>query len=311
MWPALNAAGGRMSTTTSWPPLSSRIFSHSASMVRTAYVGGWSAAADAVINSAASAASARRVIDVGAPKWPPHPHRSERPGKPVALLDHPSLPPVRPRGQEVVGDEVAHHLERAAADGEHAGIPHHPLERQRAAVAGGAVDLQRLAGDLLGGLGRERLGLGGLQRVGKSAAGGGGGAMDQQAGGVELDLHVGQLPADALEVAEGPAELLALGRVGQRALEGALGEAERHGGGAEPLAVVGAHELLEAVAGADQQVLARHLAVLEVQLALGDAAQSHHEFAATDAEARRVALDEHTADAFGAGPVAEARVDEI
>ncbi|MBI2205179.1 MAG: hypothetical protein HYU41_15130 [Candidatus Rokubacteria bacterium] len=32
------------------------------------------------------------IANVGAPKWPPHPQRSGRPGKPVAALDHPWPP---------------------------------------------------------------------------------------------------------------------------------------------------------------------------------------------------------------------------
>src|SRR5436190_21894300 len=75
--------------------------------------------------------------------------------------------PVDVRAEDAIGDEVAHHLERAAADGEHARVAHHPLERQRAAVAGGAVDLQRLARDPLCRLGRERLGLRRLERLRK------------------------------------------------------------------------------------------------------------------------------------------------
>src|SRR5213594_3994333 len=219
--------------------------------------------------------------------------------------------PVDVRAEDAVGDEIAHHLERAAADREHACVAHHALQRQRAAVAGGAVDLQRLAGDLLGRLRRERLGLRRLQRVGEAMAGTGGRAVDHQARGVDLDRHVGELPADALEVADGPAELVARARVGERLFVGALGQAERHGGRAEPLTVVGGHQLLEAVPGPDQQVVSGNLAALEVQLALGNAAQAHHEFAPADAEARRVALDEDAADALGAGAAAEAPVHEI
>src|SRR6185436_21086084 len=107
------------------------------------------------------------------------------------------------------------------------------------------------------------------------------------------------------------AELAALRGVGQRVLVGALRDAQSHRGRAQTLAVVRVHQPLEAVAGADQEVLARDLAALEVQLAFGDAAQAHHEFAPADAEARRVALDEDPADAVGALPLAEARVHEI
>src|SRR5438105_7676258 len=115
--------------------------------------------------------------------------------------------PVDVRAQDAIGDEVAHHLERAAADGEHARVTHHALERQRAAVAGRAVDLQRLAGDLLRRLRGERLRLRRLQRLGEAMARARGRAVDHQPRGVDLDRHVGELPADALEVADRAAEL--------------------------------------------------------------------------------------------------------
>src|SRR3989449_1431696 len=174
-------------------------------------------------------------------------------GAPDVLLP----PPVDVRAEDAVGDEVAHHLERAAADREHARVAHHPFERQRAAVAGGAVDLQRLARHLLRRLRGERLGLRRLQGVGEAVAGARGRAVDHEARGVDLDRHVRELPADALEVADGPAELLAHRRVGEGLLVRALGEPERDGGRAEALAVVGGHQLLEAVAGTDEEIVAR------------------------------------------------------
>ena len=94
-------------------------------------------------------------------------------------------------------------------------------------------------------------------------------------------------------------------------LVGALRQAERHRGRAEPLAVVGAHEVLEAVAGRDEEVLRRDEAGREVELALRDPAQAHHGLAAPEREAGRVALDEQAADPLGAGPPAEAREDEV
>ena len=203
----------------------------------------------------------------------------------------------RPRRQQAVGDEVAHHLHGAAADGEHAGVAHHALERQPAPVAGGAMDLERLVGHLLRHLGREGLGLGRLERIREAGARVDRGAMDEQAGRVELDRHVGQLPADALEVADGPAELPPGARVGQRQLVRALGQPEGHRGGAEPLAVVGVHQLLEAVGRADQHVVPGHAAAVEVQPPLRDAAQPHGAVALADAESRRVTLDEDAADA--------------
>ena len=34
------------------------------------------------------------------------------------------------RRQDAIGDQVAHHLDRSAADREHAGVANHPLERK-------------------------------------------------------------------------------------------------------------------------------------------------------------------------------------
>src|SRR5258706_6158429 len=135
--------------------------------------------------------------------------------------------------------------------------------------------------------------------------------MDQQARRVELDRNVRQLPADAMELADGAPELPPGARVGQRQLVRALREAERHRGGAEALAVVGLHQLLEAVGRTDEHVLPRHAAAVEVQPALRDPAQSHGVIALADTEAGRVALDEDAADASRSRLPAHPAVDEV
>ena len=66
-------------------------------------------------------------------------------------------------------------------------------------------------------------------------------------------------------------------------LEGSLGEPERDRRRAEPLAVVGRHEPLEA-AGGEEQVLAGDPAAVEDDLALGDAAHPHRPLAPRDGQ---------------------------
>src|SRR2546427_660651 len=75
----------------------------------------------------------------------------------ILMVSSGAAAPVGARRQDAVGDQVAHHLERPAADREHARVAHHALERKTPSVAGGAVELQRLARDLLRGLRGERL----------------------------------------------------------------------------------------------------------------------------------------------------------
>src|SRR6185503_17050955 len=70
---------------------------------------------------------------------------------------------------------------------------------------------------------------------------------------------------DALEVGDGAPELTPRLRVGERLLVGALGQTQRHRGRTQALAVVGAHELLEAVRRPHQELLAPHAAPLEVK----------------------------------------------
>jgi hypothetical protein len=71
--------------------------------------------------------------------------------------------------------------------------------------------------------------------------------VDQRPRRRELDRHVGELPLQALELVDRPAELHALLRPAERQLVGTLGDAERHRRGADALAVVGGHQVGKAL----------------------------------------------------------------
>src|SRR5262249_56059064 len=92
-----------------------------------------------------------------------------------------------------------------------------------------------------------------------------GGAIEQQVRAVELDGHVGELPLQALELAQRTPELLARRDVFARPLVGIAPERERARRVAEAFDVECGNLLLEA-AGSEQHVVLRHAAVLEVEL---------------------------------------------
>ena len=77
-----------------------------------------------------------------------------------------------------------------------------------------------------------------------------------------------------------PAELLAGAGVLHGRLEGALRQSERDRRGAQALAVVGGHQLLEAARG--EEVLAGDPATVEDDLPFGDAAHPHRALAPCD-----------------------------
>src|SRR5688572_7781940 len=105
---------------------------------------------------------------------------------------------------------VLHHLDRAAGDHPAARAAHAVLDQRLLGVAEAAHDLQRLVGDVEAGLVAHELGDGGLVRRREAAVGVGRRAVEQQARGVELHLHVRELPLQALELAQLPAELPAV-----------------------------------------------------------------------------------------------------
>ena len=84
--------------------------------------------------------------------------------------------------------------------------------------------------------------------------------------GVDLHGHVGELELHRLEVGDRPAELLALLRVRDREVEGALREPDGHRGDRDAAAVEDLEELVKALAARAEKVRLWHGAALERQL---------------------------------------------
>src|SRR5919205_3803594 len=100
------------------------------------------------------------------------------------------------------------------------------LDRELLRVPVAAEDLDRLAGLPAGRLGGEELRLRALLAVRPALLPEPRGAVDEQARGVDLGRHVGELPLDRLEVADPLAELPPLERVCARRVVGGLRNAE-------------------------------------------------------------------------------------
>ena len=114
-----------------------------------------------------------------------------------------------------------------------------------------------------------------------------GGAHGQQARGINLRGHVGQLPLRALEVADGVAELLALLAVLERAVVGPGGHAQPKRGNRNAPAIEHAHGIHKALAQFTQQIFRGNLAVFEDQLGGITGAQAELVFFFSGAETRR------------------------
>ena len=129
---------------------------------------------------------------------------------------------------------------------------------------------------------------------GKAAFAGARGVVDQRLRRRELDRHVGELPLQALELVDRPAELDALLRPVECEPVGTLRDAERHRGGADALAVVGGHQVGEALlqsARRDDQGRGRQVDLLAVDHGLRDAAQPHGRLAPGDLQALGLVAD--------------------
>src|SRR6476659_643903 len=126
------------------------------------------------------------------------------------------------------GDDQALDLGGALEDRVDLGVAVHPLDRELAGVAVATEDLDRPLGrpdgDLAGLQLRHRA-LGVLELL--AAAAHPGGAPDEQAGGVDLHLHVGEGEGDRLVLDDRLAELLPLFGVLERVLVGGAGDADR------------------------------------------------------------------------------------
>src|SRR5262245_6860431 len=167
--------------------------------------------------------------------------------------------------ENALGDAILEDLDRAAGDHPAAAAARAVFDQLLLAVAHRAHDLQRLVRHVEAGPVAVRLGDRRLFRRRQTAISIAGGAVEEELRRVELHLHVGELPLQALELGQQAAELLALQRPVARALEGVAAERERARGVAETLDVEAGHLLLEA-AFAEQHHVARHLDVFEVEL---------------------------------------------
>src|SRR3546814_12547863 len=106
------------------------------------------------------------------------------------------------------------------------------------------------------------------------------------------------LEGDALEAADLLAELLALGGVGDRVVEGAARAAHGHGRDGEPGRVEPVVGQLEAAVRLAQDLRRRQPAVVEAAAALVIAAGRNGVVAPADLEARGPAVDQNAGDLF-------------
>ena len=132
---------------------------------------------------------------------------------------------------------------------------------------------------------------------------------EEESGTLQLDGHVGQLPSEALQVADGPAVDFAVVHVPHRVLQCTLCRAHAHGGVAAPLVVEVAEQHLEGLGGVrhpgHQDVLLTDGDTVERHLGLRRRMDAHAVVAAGDGHPVPVHGDDHRADALcalAAGP---------
>ena len=102
----------------------------------------------------------------------------------------------------------------------------------------------------------------------------------------------------ACRCADGRAELLALLRVGERPLEGALGDPQGLGGYADAAAVQGLHGDLEPLSLLPQQVRARNAHVVKGEGSRGTASDPHLVLVSENGHAGRSQIDDESGDAL-------------
>ena len=129
---------------------------------------------------------------------------------------------------ERLRDDGAQDVVRALADAHQDRVAVEALDLELRGVAVAAVHLHRVDRGLEGHLRAEHLRHPGLP-VGATAPDRVGRPVRHQAGGLELDRHVGELELDRLELGDRLAERLALLGVRQRLVVGALRDADRRG----------------------------------------------------------------------------------
>src|SRR4051794_25445805 len=145
------------------------------------------------------------------------------------------------------GDDELLDLGRSLEDVVDLRVAVHALHRELPRVAVAAQDLHGALRRPHGNLARLELAhraLGVLELVGVAAHPGG--APDQQPGGVDLELHVGQREGDRLVLDDLAAELLALLGVVECELVRGAGDAERLGANGRAAGLEGLHRGLRA-----------------------------------------------------------------
>ena len=168
-------------------------------------------------------------------------------------------------------------------------------------VAGAAEQLDRVGGDLHGHVRGEALGRRAEEgQVGVLALGLGGGDVHHLASGLELHAHVGEHELQALELADGLAELLALLDVAQRVVQRALRDADRLGADGDAGVVEGAQRDLQALALGAHEPVGRDARVGEVQLAGRAALDAELALGLAEVEALVALLDDERRDVAAA-----------
>src|SRR5450755_3681578 len=142
-------------------------------------------------------------------------------------------------------------------------------------------------------------------RIGKRI-GGHAGAIQDTARGLDLAVHLGELPAHALKVPDRLAEYRAVSDVVAGFLERALGEPKRDARIEAALGVEGVQQLSKAVL-ADHQILQRQFAIVELDLV--EVFAAHGVVGPGYLETRRIRLQQNAADALAAGLAVDPRED--
>src|SRR6185503_19719580 len=202
--------------------------------------------------------------------------------------------------QQVLGHDHALDLVRTLVDLGDLGVAHEALHRELAGVAVAAEDLDRVGGDLHGGVGGQALGRRGLERgAGDPVIDEARGVVHHQARGVHRHRHVREHELDALELGDRLVERAALLGVGDRGVQRGLGDSHRLGPDGGPRLLEGLHGDLEASALLAQPVLHRHLAVAEVQRHRRRTVDAELALGLAHREALRAGLDQQRGHALG------------
>src|SRR5271155_5613189 len=125
--------------------------------------------------------------------------------------------------------------------------------------------------------------------------------IDVGLGGVERHIHVGELGLHQLEAADRLAELRALVEIRNDEVEAGLHHAERSRRQNRALIVETRHQHVDAVADRAEDVVARHLAILEDDFAGIGAAHAELVELFAGGESSKVPLDDEGGDAASAG----------